>query len=56
MRERETLANLWLRIIINLLLLHGVIIGKDVMFIVSSRQGKVKEKDNKVLRATGNHT
>ena len=30
--------------IINLLLLHGVIIGKDVICIVSSRHGKVKGK------------
>ena len=51
----ETLANLWLRIIINLLLLHGVIIGKDVICIVSSRHGKVKGKTT-VQRATGNHS
>ena len=39
---RETLVNLWRRMIINLLLLHGVIIGKDVNCIYSSRHGKVK--------------
>ena len=31
--ERETLVNLWLRMIINLLLLHDVIIGKDVLCV-----------------------
>ena len=57
MRPRETLVNLGLRMIINLLLLHGVIIGKDAICISSSRHGKVKrEKSNKVSRATGNHT
>ena len=44
MRPRETLVNLGLRMIINLLLLHGVIIGKDAICISSSRHGKVKGK------------
>ena len=55
-RERETLVTPRCRMIINLLLLHNVIIGKDVICVHYSRQGKVKGKDNKVLRATGNHT
>ena len=42
--------------IINLLLLHVVIIGKDVNCVYSSRYGKVKERGNRVLRATGNHS
>ena len=54
--ERETLVNLWLRMIINLLLLHDVIIGKDVICIYPSRNGEVKGKSNWMLRATGNHT
>ena len=49
-QTRETLVNLWLRMIINLLLLHDVIIGKDVICVFSSRHGKVKGKDNKVLK------
>ena len=53
---RETLVDLSQRMIINLLLLHNVIIGKGVICVHYSRQGKVKGKDNKVLRATGNHT
>ena len=50
MRTRETLVNLLHRMIINLLLLHDVIIGKDVICVFSSRHGKVKGKDNKVLK------
>ena len=56
MQTRETSVNLWLRMIINVLLLHDVIIGKDEICIYSSRNGKVKGKGNWMLRATGNHT
>ena len=48
--KRETLVNLWLRMIINILLLHDVIIGKDAICIYSSSHGQVKVKGNRVLR------
>ena len=38
-RTRETLVNLCLRMIINPLLSHDVIIGKDEICIYSSRHG-----------------
>ena len=44
MQTRETLVNLCFRMIINPLLLHGVIIGKDAICIDFSRHGKEKEE------------
>ena len=45
MRTRETLVNLLHRMIINLLLLHDVIIGKD-MLAYPSRHGEGKRQQS----------